>query len=428
MIIRTYKSALPSRFRPRLEILENRSLLSHCTVSVLTDTGEKGDLRYCITQATDGDTISFKVNGIINLTGALPDLTHSIHIEGPRADMMTVRRDTGGDYRIFTVVQGATVAITGLTIAGGRAVDGSGIFNAGTLAVFYDILARNITGSSFGMGGGIYNAPGGDLTLSHSTVVENRAAQGGGVANDRGMMSLGHSTLVHNLAEDSGSAVYNSGELTLRNTTLSENRGAGNYVRGGGVYNSATLTLTNSTIAENAVDSGGGIYNAGTLDLRHTIVAHNRGKLGPDVRGFINSQGYNLVTDPSDAGGFVKTDLMNIDPRLGPLQDNGGPTLTYALMCDSPAIDAGDPTFMGPPHNDQRGEGYDRIVNGVVDIGAYEVQKGECDGSAPRGSRDNWNHFVTMGLTLANHLIPQSIFNMIQLSVALPMNSFRQPA
>ena len=103
MIIRTYKSALPSRFRPRLEILENRSLLSHCTVSVLTDTGEKGDLRYCITQAADGDTISFKVSGTISLTRALPALTHSISIEGPEPDTLTVRRDTGGNYRIFMV-------------------------------------------------------------------------------------------------------------------------------------------------------------------------------------------------------------------------------------------------------------------------------------------------------------------------------------
>src|SRR6516162_7651236 len=89
-------------FRPRLEILEDRTLLSDCTVSLLTDTGDKGDLRYCITQATDGDTISFRVAGTINLTGSLPDLTRNISINGPGANQLIVHRASGGVYSIFT--------------------------------------------------------------------------------------------------------------------------------------------------------------------------------------------------------------------------------------------------------------------------------------------------------------------------------------
>ena len=83
-------------YRPVLEILEDRLLLSVFTVDRLTDTGDganlAGDLRYCITQAADGDSIQFGVQGVINLTGALPDLTHSISMEGPGQDMLTVRR------------------------------------------------------------------------------------------------------------------------------------------------------------------------------------------------------------------------------------------------------------------------------------------------------------------------------------------------
>ena len=67
-------------------------------------------------------------------------------------------------------------------------------------------------------------------------------------------------------------------------------------------------------------------------------------------------------------------DQINTDPMLGPLQDNGGPTFTHALLPGSPAIDAGDPNFTPPPFYDQRGPGFDRVVNGRIDIGSFEVQ------------------------------------------------------
>src|SRR5207237_6036332 len=65
---------------------------------------------------------------------------------------------------------------------------------------------------------------------------------------------------------------------------------------------------------------------------------------------------------------------INTDPMLGPLQDNGGPTFTHALLPASPAIDTGDPNFTPPPFFDQRGPGFDRVVNGRIDIGSFEVQ------------------------------------------------------
>jgi hypothetical protein len=80
----------------------------------------------------------------------------------------------------------------------------------------------------------------------------------------------------------------------------------------------------------------------------------------------------------------VASDLLNINPKLGPLQDNGGPTQTIALLPGSPAIDAGDLT---DSEWDQRGPGYPRLVNGATDIGAYEVQNGQGTGSPARAHR-----------------------------------------
>ena len=86
------------------------------------------------------------------------------------------------------------------------------------------------------------------------------------------------------------------------------------------------------------------------------------------------SQGYNVSSD--DGAGYLNGpgDHINTDPQLGPLQDNGGLTFTHALLPGSPAINAGDPNFVGPPDNDQRGHGYDRIRNGQLDVGSFEVQ------------------------------------------------------
>src|SRR5262249_20725612 len=128
----------PPRPRSRLavEALEDRTLLSTFVVDRLTDTGAgtglTGDLRYCLPQANASpgdDTITFAVTGTINLTGVLPDLSSNIDLEGPGASSLTVRRDTGGNYRIFTVASGTNVVLAGLTISNGSAPDVGGIFN-----------------------------------------------------------------------------------------------------------------------------------------------------------------------------------------------------------------------------------------------------------------------------------------------------------
>jgi hypothetical protein len=151
------------------------------------------------------------------------------------------------------------------------------------------------------------------------------------------------------------------------------------------------VTVSNSTISGNsAIGNGGGIYNvrAGTytgLELNSTVL--NAGHSGENIfndGGTVISHGYNLSSD--NGGGYLMSigDQINTDPLLGPLQDNGGPTFTHALLLGSPAINAGDPSFTQPPFYDQRGPGFDRVVNGRIDIGSFEVQPRPTPAPRPR--------------------------------------------
>jgi hypothetical protein len=182
-------------------------------------------------------------------------------------------------------------------------------------------------------------------------------------------MTISGSTISGNEATfscctDKGGGIYNytGGVMNILNSTIS-----GNYVfegRGGGIYNSGSLDIRFSTITQNGEPGtsvgGGGIYNqagAEQLKLYNTIVAGNASDLGDD-----NIEG-------SYTG---SSNLIGGDPMLGPLQYNGGHTQTHAVLPGSPALDAGDNS--GAPQWDQRGPGFPRIVNGTVDIGAFEVQ------------------------------------------------------
>ena len=165
--------------------------------------------------------------------------------------------------------------------------------------------------------------------------------------------------------------------VQIINSTVSGNF---SFVEGGGVLNNGSiLIITNSTFVGNSAGAGAwGIdNNGGTLDIGNTIlfkVIATGANILNSNSGVVTSHGYNLSSD--DGSGFLTAtgDQINTDPLLGPLQDNGGPTLTCALLPGSPAIDAGDPNFTPPPLYDQRGPGFDRVGNGRIDIGSYEVQ------------------------------------------------------
>ena len=139
------------------------------------------------------------------------------------------------------------------------------------------------------------------------------------------------------------------------------------------------MTISNTTINNNtASSSGGGIHNLGAANLVNTIVSGNTALTGPDCTGALTSLGHNLIGDTTGCGFTgVVGDQTGVDPLLGPLQNNGGPTWTHALNPGSPAIDAGDDTVT--PSTDQRG--VPRPQGSASDIGAYE-RGPDCRGQA----------------------------------------------
>jgi uncharacterized repeat protein (TIGR01451 family) len=268
--------------------------------------------------------------------------------------------------------------------------NGGGIFNNdnATLAVKISNISNNLATSN---GGGIYNN--GSATLANSTVSENVTTfEGGGIfIFTSGALTLSNSTISANIAGSVGGGLRNFGTLVLTNSTFSGNTAT---VDGGGLYNSnGTLNLNNVTLTSNTADNdtdgsgdGGGIYiSSGTVNFKNTVIAGNidTGGQAPDCSGILNSLDYNLIqsTTGCTITGTTTNNVTGLGPSLSPLQNNGGSTLTHALLPNSPAIDMGNPA--GCTDNagnllttDQRS--YSRSVDGdgnssaICDIGAYE--------------------------------------------------------
>ena len=405
---------------------------AHANTITVTNTNDSGpgSLRQAVADANDGDIINAKdASGSIQLTTGELLLNKNVTINGPGAEKLSVENTQLG--RVIEIASDKTVAISGLAISSGKATVGGGIYNAGTL----EILRCTISGNQAvgvrepGLGGGIYNASGAEINMVDSIISSNSADEGGGIYN-AGLMQIARTTISGNVVGGAflqptslGGGICNRGTLNILNSTITRNTASVSLQSGGiggGIFNSATLAIANSTISDNGAGStgafagyGGGIANAtgstviesstingntaggpngsgfggnifivkGTLELGNTIL--NAGSGGNIFnfgnQGTIISDGYNLSSD--DGAGYLGAagDRVNTDPKLGPLQDNGGRTFTHALLADSPAIDAGNMNYN--PNNsqsqliyDQRGVRFDRVKNGRSDIGAFEVQ------------------------------------------------------
>ena len=198
------------------------------------------------------------------------------------------------------------------------------------------------------------------------------------------ILSIGrvNSTISGNTANTEGAGVYNPVTLTIINSTFSDNTSQ----IAGAVFNTGTLVITNSTISNNtSMFLAGGVVNLNNFQIGNTIL--NEGPASANIynnsSGVVMSLGYNLSSD--DASGILTGpgDQIRADPKLGPLQNNGGHTLTHALLPGSPGIDAGNPNFMPPPFFDQRGSDFSRVRNGRIDVGSFEVQAGAIPTATP---------------------------------------------
>jgi hypothetical protein len=316
----------------------------------------------------------------------------------------------GGIYE----ASGSNLTVSACTISNCRASSGGGIYNAGTLTV----NGSSLTGDRAGGGGGISN--GGTLTINGSTLSGDVAGfRGGGIFNS-GTLTATNCTLSGDVAyglgsDGGGGGIYNStGPLTASGCTLSGNSvivgsGGGIYQRwgpgrltnctiagnsangpagmGGGLYLAgAFISLTNCTVSLNrAAMSGGGI--ADVLDvpevlLQNSIVAGNFAFGRTFTEDIYEPYGsvaanYSLIGD----GGLYYFGVGNIigggngnpviNAMLGPLQNNGGPTMTMALLAGSPAIGHADNALA--PSTDQRGVTRRDLAGELTDMGAYEL-------------------------------------------------------
>jgi hypothetical protein len=255
---------------------------------------------------------------------------------------------------------GGTLKLNSSIISGNTAGAGGGV-----ASVNATVLLTNsaIDGNSASNGGGGISSLNSTLTLTSTTISGNTTTSdyGGGISSGDSTLTVIGSTISGNTAHLGAGGIKNSGSmLTLANSTISGNTahlGAGGGISNFGAYGpytAGTTVLNNVTIANNSAPDGGGIANSGTLKLKNSLLAGNSAASAPDCSGLLASQGYNLLGNSAGCGGLsdgisgdhVGSAAHPLDPKLGPLQGNGGATFTRALLSNSPAIDAGSPAAL----------------------------------------------------------------------------------
>lgn len=337
-------------FRPRLEQLEERecpAIFNPVDAASLTTALNTANAN------NQADVINLVAGTNYSLLAALPAITqdtgnpaNTLTINGNGA---TVSRAAAAatNFRIFNITD-ARVFISSLTMTGGIGDNGFGggirvSDAAGNNGTNDNLVLRNSTVSgnlaSTNDGGGIFVSTGGKVTIINSTLSGNTAqVDGGGISvlNTAGLVNIVNSTITGNVAITAGN--------------------------GGGVnVDGSTVNISNTIVSNNHTTSLAGpgsdlTRGGGTVNSRNSLY-----QTAP-VAGVINGLNTGNVTG---------------DPLLGPLQNNGGPTPTHAITSPgSPAVNTGSNALITAPDNvsDQRGPGFNRIINTIVDIGSYEFQ------------------------------------------------------
>lgn len=313
-------------------------------------------------------------------TGDL-DITEGLTINGAGA-ATTIINGAQSD-RVFEVRGPITVALNGLTMTNGQAVDcapypglgscGGAILNngglaevAGVLNITNSVISNSSTTGGAADGGAIFDTgTNGTINVTNTTISGNSTYYGGAISGG-GTYTIVGSTITGNYAGFYGGGIYTSGPLTIINSTFSGN-GAGNS--GGAILSFTSVNIYYSTINGNAGSAA--VHNyGGTATIQTTIIANQQ--TGTDCAGAIASNSYNLESGTS-CGFTNPDDLQNTNPLLGGLQNNGGPTYTHALLNGSPAVDKVPFGIHGcgtTIPTDQRG--YSRPGGTHCDMGSFE--------------------------------------------------------
>jgi large repetitive protein len=297
--------------------------------------------------------------------------------DGITIDGTTFRRNqSSGFYSggLFALATAGAVSLTNVEASENAGANGGGIGITATGDVALTKVRVLDNGTSTSLGGGLTADVGGALTIVDSTISGNVCGAGGG-----------------------GGVFLGASALSIEGTTIAQNQATGDGIGGGGFITAATLTITNSTISGNAAPFlAGGLLVTGTGTIRNVTFVDNDATTGSAIYGdggtvtmvssiiagaaadhcvgTVTSGGNNLDSDGSCAFA-APGDQNDVDPQLGPLADNGGPTLTHLPSIGSPVLDRGAATDC--PATDQRGEARPVDADGdgtpVCDVGAVEV-------------------------------------------------------
>ncbi len=325
-------------------------------VTTTADDGTPGTLRSQIAAASSGDTITFasNVTGTIALRSGELDISRSVTITGPGANVLAV--DGGHASRVFGVT-GGTVTISGLTVQNGNSRDGGGgVFIAsGAVTMAGCTLTNNSAGSTdiynpaSGVGGGIANY--GSLTLTGCTLANNSSPNGGGGIYNGGPLTAASCVLVGNSANNS-----------------SPDGGGGGILSGGYDTPRAAVTLTNCTLTGNSVGniyggppaSGGGVsIVSGAATLTNDILY---GDTGGEVNGAAPASYCDIQGSGGTPGSPDASLNFSADPKFVSATD-------LHLQSGSPCVGMG--TSSAPAFDSADRDG---VLYGVPpSIGAYEL-------------------------------------------------------
>lgn len=407
--------------------------------SAVSNRGENGTLTSVTVNGNTGDAVNLTTNSLT--------VSGSLTVQNCVISGTTTGRGIRVDHANAVSISGTTLSNNAATGKGA----GGFFYHVGTTNIADTIVTGN---SSNSRGGGLffYNTDG-VLTISNTQITGNTSGnRGGGIMLYKALndVTIRNTVITGNQASTRGGGIFfykqNAGTtLTIAQSTISGNSLTGvTPIGGGGIWfykQSGTTVIENSTISGNAAPKGGAIYdykiNPGaalivrdstisdntatveggnvravsfpTVTINNSIIANGTAPLNPDLEtGASNTTvNYSLIENTAGATFTGANNITGVDPQLGPLANNGGPTPTHLPALSSPVVNAGDPAFVPPPTTDQRG--FARVAGGRIDIGSVELNGGTLQLSSATYSVNENGGSVTITINRTGGTDPATV-------------------